>query len=176
MDYKIGTARPEDWARLRELRLDALRDPVARVAFIETYEDGLERSEESWRRRATPITEGGASTTVFAADADGSWVAMLALLDETADGTVPPQLHIVGVYTRPEYRGTGLAEELFRTAVNWAWDNTGAERVRLWVHGDNPRARAFYARLGFTPTGQTMAFPPRPDETEYELAMERPQS
>ncbi|MEU8353723.1 GNAT family N-acetyltransferase, partial [Streptomyces sp. NPDC048845] len=103
-------------------------------------------------------------------------IAMLALLDETADGTVPPQLHIVGVYTRPEYRGTGLAEELFRTAVNWAWDNTGAERVRLWVHGDNPRARAFYARLGFTPTGQTMAFPPRPDETEYELAMERPQS
>ncbi|HCA88290.1 MAG TPA: GNAT family N-acetyltransferase [Streptomyces sp.] len=188
MNYEIRTTVADDWVRLRELRLAALRDPVARVAFVDTYENSAAQSETFWRGRATPIAEGGAATNVIAADDDGVWVAMLALLDETGEQSPPVgalgvideegpavrQIHVVSVYIRPEHRGTGLAGLLFREAVDWTWENTKAERMRLWVHGDNPRARAFYNRIGFTPTGQTMAFPPVPAETEHEMVLDRP--
>ncbi|MGP3953119.1 GNAT family N-acetyltransferase [Streptomyces sp. 7N604] len=188
MGYEIRTVRADDWAELRKLRLAALSDPVARVAFVDTYEKSSAQSEDFWRGRATPIAEGGAATNVIAADEDdGMWVAMLALLDETGqcapaagtpgvigeDGATPPQIHVVSVYVRPEHRGTGVAEQLFRTAIDWTWGNTKAERIRLWVHGDNPRAEAFYRRLGFARTGETMAFPPVPEETEYEMVLAR---
>ncbi|MFG2194751.1 GNAT family N-acetyltransferase [Streptomyces sp. NPDC048639] len=189
MGYEIRTVRAEDWAELRVLRLAALADPAARVAFVDSYEMSSAQSDDFWRVRATPIAEGGAATNVIAADEHGTWVAMLALLDETgvpvssplvAGGTGEdgaggqPQMHVVSVYVRPEHRGTGAAEQLLRTAIVWTWENSKAERIRLWVHGDNPRAEAFYRRIGFVRTGGTMAFPPVPEETEYEMALQRP--
>src|SRR5690606_37915167 len=39
MTYRIRTVRAEEWELLRELRLAALADPAASVAFNETYED-----------------------------------------------------------------------------------------------------------------------------------------
>ncbi|MFI1965938.1 GNAT family N-acetyltransferase [Streptomyces pathocidini] len=181
--YRIRTVRADDWPALKELRLAALSDPVARVAFVSTYEDSSAQADEFWRGRATPIVEGGNATSLIAADRDGRWVAMLALLDETGDravqdesgdGGAPQQMHVVSVYVRPEHRGTGVAERLFRAAVDWSWENTEAERVGLWVHSDNVRARAFYRRIGFAETGETMAFPTRPDELEYEMVLPRP--
>ncbi|MGP4002631.1 GNAT family N-acetyltransferase [Streptomyces sp. 8N706] len=188
MGYAIRTVCVEDWAELKELRLAALRDPVARVAFVDTYEKGAAQADDFWRGRATPIAEGGLATSVIAADDAGHWVAMLALLDETGrsappdgalgglgkDGVAPPQIHLVSVYVRPEHRGTGVAEQLFRAAIEWTWEHTKAERIRLWVHCDNPRAQAFYDRLGFTLTGETMPFPPVPEELEYEMVLPRP--
>ncbi|MER5974662.1 GNAT family N-acetyltransferase [Streptomyces sp. NPDC002055] len=185
MGYEIRTVGAEDWAELKELRLAALRDPVARVAFVDTFERQAVRSEAFWRGRATPVAEGGDATSLIASGPDGAWVAMLVLLDETgpsmtadgekaADRGVPPQIHVVSVYVRPGHRGTGVAEQLFRGATAWAWEHTKAERVRLWVHGDNARAQAFYRRLGFVRTGATMAFPPIPEETEYEMVLLRP--
>ncbi|MGK5631525.1 GNAT family N-acetyltransferase [Streptomyces sp. URMC 123] len=210
MSYEIRTVGAEEWAELKALRLTALRDPVARVAFIESYDNVHGRADEFWQARAVPLAEGGGATSLVAVDSDGTWVAMLTILDETRDRTVLagestdgtrgtegtqdtdgtgsggagsagqeavlPQTHIVGVYVLPEHRGTGAAELLLRGAVEWSWENTAARRVRLWVHGDNPRAFAFYTRLGFTKTGETAAFPPMPEETEYELVLPRPES
>ncbi|WP_069816667.1 GNAT family N-acetyltransferase [Streptomyces sp. TP-A0874] len=173
MDYQIRTVGPEDWPALRDLRLAALRDEAAPIAFLDTYENSVAQADSFWRGRATPIEQGGAATTLAAVDAGGTWVGMLALLDETG-GEPPAQVHVVSVYVRPEQRGTGLAEALLRRAVDWTWANTGAERIRLCVHEANVRARALYGRVGFTPTGETMVFPPAPNEVEHELALERP--
>ena len=49
---------------------------------------------------------------------------------------------------RPEYRGTGLAQQLHDRAV-------GNRAAFLWVLEVNPRARAFYARNGYRPDGAT---------------------
>ena len=61
---------------------------------------------------------------------------------------------------RPERWGGGLA----RRAVERA---TGVRR--LWVLGDNDRARGFYEHLGWAPTGreQRAEWPPHPVELEY---------
>ena len=185
MGYEIRTVQPEDWAELRTLRLAALRDEDAPVAFCDAYDDAVVRSDDFWRDRATPAADGGAATHLVAVAGDGRWVGMLAVLDETrrAAGILPPpgsaespalpQVHLVSVYVRPEHRGTGVAEQLVRAAVDWSWRHTRAERVRLWAHGDNARAFAFYLRLGFTRTGATTPFPPAPGETEHELEVRR---
>ncbi|MEV0471128.1 GNAT family N-acetyltransferase, partial [Streptomyces prunicolor] len=83
------------------------------------------------------------------------------------------QGHVVGVFVRPEVRGIGLTEVLFDAALEWAWGR-GVERVRLIVHEDNERARRFYGKVGFVPTGVVVPLAGNPDEREVEMAVERP--
>lgn len=66
-----------------------------------------------------------------------------------------PQAQLVGVFVRAENRGSGLAEQLFEAAMEWAWslEDPVVGRVRLFVHTDNERAAAFYQRFGFVATG-----------------------
>ena len=52
--YVIRSVRADEWRAAKELRLVALRDPVAQVAFLETYEEavrGRTTSGRSGRRR-----------------------------------------------------------------------------------------------------------------------------
>src|SRR4051794_16762229 len=46
MDYVIRAVRAGEWRLAKELRLAALQDPAAPVAFLETYEQALERSDD----------------------------------------------------------------------------------------------------------------------------------
>ena len=73
----------------------------------------------------------------------------------------------------PAAWGRGAAD-LLVTAVADAVRSAGASRVNLWVTGDNGRARAFYERFGFTPTGTRQEYR-RHDGTvfdEDELALD----
>jgi ribosomal protein S18 acetylase RimI-like enzyme len=177
-DCVIRPVRAEEWKAAKELRLTALRDPVAHIAYMDTYEEAVARPDAWWQDR----TANGARQFV-AETADGSWVANVAVLIEevgTTDwaGSVVErrQGHLVGVYVAPGHRGSGLAEALFGTALEWAWGR-GVERVRLIVHPDNARALGFYRKAGFVETGVTMSLGDGPDEPdELELAVERPAS
>ncbi|MFE1176969.1 GNAT family N-acetyltransferase [Streptomyces sp. NPDC058773] len=173
MGYVIRPVKADEWERLKELRLAALADPVARVAFNETFEDGVGRPDELWRQRAAMSAVGRTVVTFIGEAVDGGWAGMVVALVETAEEV--PQTHVVGVYVRPEHRGTGLAGELLRAAIGWSWGRTEpvVERVRLWVHEENPRAEAFYRGLGFTATGRTMADPKDPEAREREMALRR---
>lgn len=174
-DCVIRPVRAEEWAAARELRLTALRDPVAHLAYMDTYGEAVARPDSWWQER----TANGARQFIAEAG-DGSWVASVAVLIEEAGttdwvGSVVArwQGHLVGVYVAPGYRGSGLAKALFDTALEWAWGR-GAERVRLLVHSDNARALASYRKAGFVETGVTMSLGDDPDELELELAVERP--
>ncbi|MCM2577352.1 GNAT family N-acetyltransferase [Streptomyces meridianus] len=183
MAYTVRTVKADEWEELRALRLRALGDPVARIAFCDDPRLALLQADDYWKARAVPLSDGGTATNLIAVDEDdGTWVGMLAVLDETGsrgpvqepDGAaLPDRVHIVSVYVLPEHRGTGVAEALLRGAVAWSWENTPAQRVRLWVHERNSRALAFYLRLGFVRTGERMPFPSQPEETEHELEIRR---
>jgi ribosomal protein S18 acetylase RimI-like enzyme len=164
MGYGVRESRMTDWRRYRALRLAALRDPMAPVAFFEPYEDAVRRTPEGWQRQAESLKE----RTTFAGEAaDGSWAGMVTgILHD--DGHV----HIVGVYVAPEHRGAGLAEALMRAAVAWAGDR----EVRLDVHENNERAARFYRRLGFRPTGHFEPDPHDPRLRAWELTLRRPTS
>lgn len=185
MDYVIRPVRAGEWQLVKELRLAALRDPVAPVAFLETYEQGVERADAFWRERAAGSSEtGDGEKRQFVAVApDGSWAGSVTVLIERPDAEVPfgtaadvHQAHVVGVFVRPEARGRGVAEELFRAGMDWAW-SLGEPRiaqVRLYAHENNPRASAFYRRIGFVPTGETVPMQGDPTARELEYAVARP--
>ncbi|MFH8745632.1 GNAT family N-acetyltransferase [Streptomyces rimosus] len=179
MGYLIRPVKADEWKRLRELRLAALADPVSRIAFNESFEKVAAYPDEVWQRRAGRSDEDRDPLTFIGEGPDGGWGGMVVVLveKEGADerGGEEPWAHIVGVYVRPEHRGTGLARELFAAAVEWAWSRSepAVERVRLWVHEENERALALYRSLGFVETGRTMADPKDGTAIEHEMALER---
>ncbi len=64
-----------------------------------------------------------------------------------------PEPEIIGLYVDPARWRAGLGTLLMDAALG-RLAAAGAERVVLWVMGDNARARAFYERRGFRATGQ----------------------
>ncbi|MFF3828717.1 GNAT family N-acetyltransferase [Streptomyces griseus] len=184
MDYVTRAVRAEEWPQVRQLRLDALRDPAAPVAFLESYEEAAARPDAYWQDRAAASAAGGGGRVrQFVAESpEGVWVGSVTVLvespaDEVRFGEAPAmeQAHLVGVFVRPEVRGTGVTDALFREAVAWAWSRSSPrlERVRLYVHERNPRAAAFYRRFGFVPSGQRIPAPGDRGELELEYVLGR---
>lgn len=160
----VRAIRAEEWPRVKELRLEALRDPVADLAFLETYEEATGRPDSFWQERAAGAAEGTRERQQFVAETGGGeWVGTVAVLVEEAGSldfygraVERRQAHVVGVFVRPEYRGdkAGVTGALFDAALEWAW-GAGAERARLFVHERNARAEAFYRKAGFVASGVT---------------------
>ncbi|WP_406861827.1 N-acetyltransferase [Streptomyces sp. HUAS MG47] len=184
-DYVIRPVRTEEWQQVRAIRLDALRDPAAPIAFLDTYEAAAARPDGGWQEWAERVGEGRTARQFVAEAPDGRWAGSIVVLVERPTDEVrfgepakADQTHIVGVYVRPEARGTGVTEELFRAGVEWSWTVPGPEvrRVRLYVHEDNGRAAAFYRRFGFVATGERVPVPGTDGawELEYEIPRETP--
>ncbi|MDH6451198.1 MULTISPECIES: GNAT family N-acetyltransferase [unclassified Streptomyces] len=180
MSYVIRSVRADEWPAAKELRLAALQDPVAPLAFLETYAEAVARPDSYWRERTAGGAEGAdGAQTIIAEAPDGRWVATVTVLLEEPGTTdwagfavERKQGHLVGVFVRPEERGSGLTDVLFDAAVEWAWAH-GAERVRLIVHEDNGRAQRFYRKVGFEPTGVLVPLAAADGESELEFALER---
>ncbi|WP_306338765.1 GNAT family N-acetyltransferase [Streptomyces sp. KL118A] len=182
MKHVIRAVRHEDWTKIKALRLDALRDPVAHLAFHETYEQAAAQPDGFWQDRAAGAAEGKTVRQFVAEAADGRWLGTLSVLVERrgvesffADVPEVSQTHIVGVFVRPEARGTGLAEDLLQAALEWSWSLTEPqiERARLFVHEDNARAEALYGKVGFKRTGHAVPAAADPTRSDHELALFR---
>ncbi|AXI77805.1 GNAT family N-acetyltransferase [Peterkaempfera bronchialis] len=174
MSYRVRRVAAHEWLRLRDLRLEALQDTP--TAFVSQYATERMKSDTEWQSRAlcgsgAEAQADGRLTATYVLEPAGSgrWGGMVTVFQEP--DAVKPQVHLVGVYVAPEYRGraVGAAEALVREALEWAFTEGGAERVRLFVREDNGRALAFYRRLGFAETGETMLYPPDPSFTEFEM-------
>ncbi|WP_328318323.1 GNAT family N-acetyltransferase [Streptomyces sp. NBC_00388] len=182
MDDVIRAVRADEWLKVKQFRLAALQDPAAPIAYLETYEAAVTRPDSFWQDRAAGASHGGAARQFIAEGPDGVWAGTVVVLVEPAgaegvfgDVSSVPQAHLVGVYVRPESRGVGLTQELFRAAMEWAWalDAPRIERVRLFVHQANSRAAGFYRKIGFVPTGYSVPAPGDEGERELELAVDR---
>jgi GNAT superfamily N-acetyltransferase len=162
----IRTTVEADWERVRALRLEMLRDTP--IAYLETVETALARSEEEWRARAARGDTGSVRSLV--AVLDDRWVGTMTGLASTA-GLGPL---LVGVYVAPVARGTGVADALLDGVERWAARH--GSTLTLHVHEDNARARAFYARRGFVETGATIPYPLDPSAREVEMRETLPDS
>ncbi|MEU6476363.1 GNAT family N-acetyltransferase [Streptomyces sp. NPDC047017] len=179
--FLVRAIRAEEWPAMKALRLQSLRDPIAHLAFLDTYDAAVVRPDSFWVERAAGACVGATGTQQFIAEGpDGQWVGTVTVLVEEAGTTdwagfpiERRQGHLVGVYVQPEQRGCGLTEVLFDEALRWAWE-AEVERVRLLVHEDNGRAQRFYRRIGFLPSGVTVPMAGDPDARELEFVLERP--
>ena len=154
MSDAVRRVRPDDWQRVRDLRLEALRDPVARIAFLETVEGAEARPEEEWRSRAIAHSEGGRSAQ-FLAESDGVPIGSVTVIlrsagapdyfDRVPDVDLPT---VVGVYVSPAGRGLGIIDALLTAAADWA-SRSGYRELTLDVHESNAAAIRAYRRAGF---------------------------
>lgn len=177
--YEIRAVRAEEWRQVKDLRMLALQDEAAPIAFLTTFAEAEARDDESWQTQtANGSVDAGndAGSRQFVAIADdGSWVGLTILLvqragtEDLAGSTIEHDGgYVVGVYVHPDHRGAGLIDRLFDAALAWARE-IGLDRARLHVHIDNARARAVYRRLGFAETGHGFLGP-----IGEELEMARP--
>ncbi|MEU9301895.1 N-acetyltransferase [Streptomyces sp. NPDC048269] len=181
--HQIRAVRADEWEQAKELRIASLHDPVAPIAFLDTAELAEARPDSFWQERTAGAAFGRAVRQFVAVGPDGVWDGTVSVLVEEL-GTIDfldreiesTQGHIVGVYVREGRRGTGLAEDLFRAALEWAWslEEPKLERVRLYVHERNERAQAFYRRIGFRDSGVKVPLASDPSAKELEYVYPRP--
>lgn len=152
MSPHVRRVTAEEWEEVRGLRLRALQDPVAALAFLDTYENAAAQPAEFWQQRTVNAAEGGPNAQYVAISADGAWFASATVIPSRVAGGDPTAL-VVGVYVAEGHRGAGAIEALFDECAAWAVDQGFAE-LTLEVHVENHRAQAAYERCGFTRTGQ----------------------
>ena len=161
--YTVRPVRAHEWREARALRLAALSDDAAAIAFLTTHDDAADRPDEFWRdqTRASSADAGedALARQFVAISQDGTWVGTaVALVEEVGQrdyaGSVIDHRGgaVVGVYLRPEHRGRGVMEDLLDALTAWL-QSRGLPRARLNVHADNARARRLYEKAGFQATG-----------------------
>lgn len=126
-----------DWETLRAIRLAALLD--APTAFGLTHATAAAYSEAQWRDRAAGRTR----AQYLLAFVDGEAAGMIGGFETPA-----LELNLIGMWVKPEHRGTGAAASLVASIKARAFAQ-GHERVVLEVSPDNARAAAFYRKQGF---------------------------
>lgn len=154
----IRRVRADEGPRVRALRLEALADPVASIAFLETTEQALARPDADWaeraERNATSRDQAG-----FVALLDGEHVGSVVVISRRAGEPdyfqrIPEvdTATLVGVYVSPRARGRGVIDALIRAAQDWA-RAAGYPELTLDVHERNVVAVASYRRAGFEVVG-----------------------
>ena len=139
----IRRISPADGPHLKTLRLAALQD--APYAFSARYEDTLTRSDADWASEADRHSYGLASSTFLAFADDAEPLGMSGCF---CDREQKELAHLVAVWVKPAYRGTGVSAALIQEAIQWA-RSANCSAISAWVTEQNVRAIRCYEKLGF---------------------------
>ncbi|WP_308113817.1 GNAT family N-acetyltransferase [Arthrobacter sp. ISL-30] len=166
---RIRRLVPQDWALLRDVRLEMIADTP--MAYIESLASARRQTETQWQARAGTMSGPDSITLVADDGTEGSrfcGLMRVVLRHPHAPGT-PLQAVLSSVYVAPERRGLGLADNLIDAAKEAAVE-LGAEVLELGVHEENDRAKRFYQRHGFSLNGASRSYPQH--KSKRELLME----
>ncbi len=162
---RVRAIVPDDWPRLRALRLEMLADTP--LAYLETLATAEALTDADWQARARRNAQPG-SVAFVAEDEDGTWVGTMTVFrrDDVA--------FLVSVYVTPARRGrdAGVTDALLDNVIEWSRAQDGVTELRLEVHEHNPRATAYYRRRGFEMTGRSTPY--ALDRTQLDLEMALP--
>jgi GNAT superfamily N-acetyltransferase len=138
-DVVVEQLAPDEWQRLRSIRLEALTD--SGHAFGGTYEAESAEDESTWRLKFE-------KNDFLIASVNGKDAAMLYI--EILKGDFGATCWIGGCWSNPKFRGKGLMRALFtyidRQDKDWKIQGLG-----VWT--DNFSAIAAYEKLGFVKMG-----------------------
>ncbi|MEV6279912.1 GNAT family N-acetyltransferase [Nocardia sp. NPDC051832] len=152
---RIHPLTPDDWARFRDLRLLALAE--APYAFASTLSEAQARTDQVWGQILTARTQ-------FVATVDGRELGTIGGVPELGAA------HVVSMWVAPEGRGTGIADLLVRTIIDWAAAQ-GLPTLRLEVSDGNGAAERLYHRHGFRRTGALGPISATDPRLEFEMRL-----
>lgn len=165
--FEIRRIRPDDWERLREVRLAALLDEPS--AFGSTYAAELEAPERLWVELAASRATGSHGANFLALDSSQLVVGIVGIFPMEA---APSVAELTSMWVAPAARRHGLGTLLVRGAVDWAL-STGCSDVQLWVTRGNDPARSLYSDLGFVEMGDVRPLPSDPCQNEVRMRWNR---
>lgn len=157
-EVEVVRAAPADWHDVKLTRLRALAD--APYAYASTLAREQAYDDEEWRRRV-------ADGAWYIARTRGQCVGIAATYTEQAQ---PRDQHLVAMWVDCDHRGAGTASRLVE-AVLASCHEAGAETVSLWVADGSVRARRFYERVGFRPTGHRQPLPSNREVSEEQMRL-----
>ena len=144
-DYEIRDATPADVGAIAAFQTACWREAYRGLvpdAYLDSVGEG--DRERRWRERLTSGARRVAIAWV------GDQVAGVVSWGTAERGL--PALELKSLYVGADHRGGRLAALLAERAL-------GTAPAQLWVFEDNPRAHAFYAKLGFRPDGSRQIDP-----------------
>jgi ribosomal protein S18 acetylase RimI-like enzyme len=137
----ISIILPDQWRKLKRLRLDALKDSPN--AFLGSYDRESQWPPSQWRSECD-------TSTWISATVDGKLVGVAKLaISNDPDVT----LHIESMWVNPGWRRRGIAQALVEKLEALAREQ-GEEILGLWTFDGNESAQRLYLRLGFHPVGE----------------------
>jgi len=136
----VEIIHPDDWFRLRAIRLKSLQ--VNPEAFGGTHEIESAETESEWRKKFEKLD-------FLIASIDGRDAALMSV--EELDGDFGATCWIGGCWSDPAYRGKGLLRAMmnFVDQQDSGWQVQG---LGVWI--DNYSAIAAYEKLGFVKMGE----------------------
>lgn len=124
---------PDDWARWRELRLQALAE--APHAFSSTLASWRDADEARWRARLQDVAYNALAVNGLRT------VGMVS-------GVAGDPVELISLWVAPAARGQGVGDALVRAVLAWSTPRP----TRLNVYPTNTPAIALYRRHGFVAT------------------------
>ena len=109
-----------------------------------------EMAEDRW---CSFLTGGGAESLLLL---DGQRLAGTAACGPVRQAAPQRRGELISLYLLPDYWGRGMGKALLEAALERLRE-MGCREAALWVLEENRRARAFYERQGFSPTGAALA-------------------
>ena len=148
----IRRCGPDDWPALRSIRLESLADTPD--AYGSTFAESRTWSDKRWKDAA-------AQRLYFLAERGERVVGMVS---GGMNDAQPGARWLYGLYVTPSERGTETAGRLVAAVADWARD-VGARELYLNVTSSVTRARSFYDKAGFRPTGESVTMDRDPSLT-----------
>ncbi len=142
---KVELLAPNQWQRLREIRLKSLKDSPE--AFGGNHETESKMEQGEWEAKFT-------SLDFLIVSSDQSDIAIMSV--EVLNGDHGATCWIGGCWSDPRYRGRGALRALFNFLDGHA-DIKNWQRQGLGVWADNDDAIAAYKAIGFSEAGERQA-------------------
>jgi GNAT superfamily N-acetyltransferase len=142
---QVRRARVDDAAAIADLHTRSWQGAYAHVFGAETLARIDVAGRRSWWERCVREE----LETVLVAEGEAGVVAFAAVgpnRDDAAEG------ELYAIYALPEAWGSGAGRVLLEVGLEELREAGHREAV-LWVLEDNPRARRFYEREGWSPDG-----------------------
>jgi ribosomal protein S18 acetylase RimI-like enzyme len=134
---KIRMLTQEDWQPWKLLRLEALKNSPE--SFGSSYEEEVNWPDLDFQNSLT-------KSDIFGVFVDNSLVSCAGFYSLNSAKTKHRGV-ILGMYTRPECRGQGIASSLIKTIINHA--KSRVAQLHLTCVTSNLGAVAFYQKQGF---------------------------
>jgi ribosomal protein S18 acetylase RimI-like enzyme len=150
----------QEWARLRNARLTALRDDPE--SFLSRYETEMAYSEARWRNEFTR------GTWVVLEEENGAPAGLVGIVkssDISSSGR-----YIEYLWISPRRRRSGLASSLLE-AIREYLSMSGITTIWLWVLNGNEEAWNLYEKHGFITTHKRQPLRDRPDRYEERMKL-----